>query len=387
MASLSSYYPQPVIAGTTAGTYAEGNDSRIEGATQEAPEDGVIYGRKDADWVDITEPANLQIRRGTATEVAAITPLEGEPVWATDTKLLVLGDGSTQGGVQVGNFPIAGVRPTAAGLFTIGKLQLANSMTIVGANTVLGNSRGIGSVDLQLGRTAATQVASGLRSAILSGISNTATGTSCVVLSGTTNTASGTRSAVIGGDQSSVNATSSIVHGDSCSVTGNYSLALGYKANADRRNMFCLGAGSLHQFDAIAQSVVWVLKCRTVNSTPKTMSLSSGTDSFNNEDSIIFPTIPENRALFGTVQIAAIEPSTATESAHYVRKFGIQNLGGTTSLIGSVTTVGTDHESDAGYDVAITADDTGDYLKIDVTGDASKTLRWVAVIHGVEAAI
>lgn len=29
MASLSSYYPQPVIAGTTAGTYAEGNDSRI----------------------------------------------------------------------------------------------------------------------------------------------------------------------------------------------------------------------------------------------------------------------------------------------------------------------------------------------------------------------
>jgi hypothetical protein len=29
MASLSSYYPQPVIAGTTAGTYAEGDDSRI----------------------------------------------------------------------------------------------------------------------------------------------------------------------------------------------------------------------------------------------------------------------------------------------------------------------------------------------------------------------
>jgi hypothetical protein len=34
MASLSSYYPQPVIAGTTEGTYAEGNDSRIEGAVQ-----------------------------------------------------------------------------------------------------------------------------------------------------------------------------------------------------------------------------------------------------------------------------------------------------------------------------------------------------------------
>ena len=32
MAFLSSFYPQPVVAGTTAGTYAEGNDSRITGA-------------------------------------------------------------------------------------------------------------------------------------------------------------------------------------------------------------------------------------------------------------------------------------------------------------------------------------------------------------------
>lgn len=32
MANLSSFYPQPVVKGTTAGTYAEGNDSRIVGA-------------------------------------------------------------------------------------------------------------------------------------------------------------------------------------------------------------------------------------------------------------------------------------------------------------------------------------------------------------------
>jgi hypothetical protein len=32
MASLSAYYPLPVVAGTTAGTYAEGDDSRITGA-------------------------------------------------------------------------------------------------------------------------------------------------------------------------------------------------------------------------------------------------------------------------------------------------------------------------------------------------------------------
>jgi hypothetical protein len=72
------------------------------GGIPEAPEDGIIYGRKDADWVDITEPANLQVRRGTAAEVASITPLEGEPVWETDTKKLRVGDGITAAGIIVG---------------------------------------------------------------------------------------------------------------------------------------------------------------------------------------------------------------------------------------------------------------------------------------------
>lgn len=70
---------------------------------EEAPADGVIYGRKDLAWVDMTSPANLQVRRGTAAEVAAITPLEGEPVWDTTNDVLAVGDGSTAGGIQVGH--------------------------------------------------------------------------------------------------------------------------------------------------------------------------------------------------------------------------------------------------------------------------------------------
>ena len=34
MAFLSAFYPQPVVAGTTAGTYAAGDDARITGAAQ-----------------------------------------------------------------------------------------------------------------------------------------------------------------------------------------------------------------------------------------------------------------------------------------------------------------------------------------------------------------
>jgi hypothetical protein len=77
---------------------SSGNTVSLSAFVEEAQTDGIFYGRKDGAWVDITSPANLQIRRGTAAEVAAITPLEGEPVWATDTKRLFIGDGVSAGG-------------------------------------------------------------------------------------------------------------------------------------------------------------------------------------------------------------------------------------------------------------------------------------------------
>lgn len=41
---------------------------------------------------------SLQIRRGTAAELAAIVPQSGEPIWTTDAKKLFVGDGLTLGG-------------------------------------------------------------------------------------------------------------------------------------------------------------------------------------------------------------------------------------------------------------------------------------------------
>ena len=89
----------------------------------EAPQDGIIYGRKDGEWVDMTAPANLQVRRGTAAEVAAVTPLEGEPVWATNTKTLFIGDSTTAGGIEIGP-----------------RVPVLSPLTITG-NTVLSSGR------------------------------------------------------------------------------------------------------------------------------------------------------------------------------------------------------------------------------------------------------
>lgn len=80
--------------------------------TNDPPVDNITYGRKNRTWVNITSPANLQIRRGTLSEVNAITPLEGEPLWATDSKILRMGDGITQGGVPI-SFSESVSNPTA----------------------------------------------------------------------------------------------------------------------------------------------------------------------------------------------------------------------------------------------------------------------------------
>ena len=45
----------------------------------------------------------LQFRRGTETEIQSIVPSSGEPLWATDSLQLYIGDGVTQGGHLVGN--------------------------------------------------------------------------------------------------------------------------------------------------------------------------------------------------------------------------------------------------------------------------------------------
>jgi hypothetical protein len=75
---------------------------KISWGNIDAPSGVITYGRLNNQWVDITSPANLQVRRGTAAEVSGIIPLTGEPVWKTDEKTLVVGDGQTSGGIAIG---------------------------------------------------------------------------------------------------------------------------------------------------------------------------------------------------------------------------------------------------------------------------------------------
>jgi hypothetical protein len=87
--------------------------------------------------------------------------------------------------------------------------------------------------------------------------------------------------------------------------------------------------------------------------------------------------------MHATVHIVGSK-SDGTAVASYMRQVTIKNVGGTTSIVGTVNTIGTDEA--ALTSIAITADDTNDALDIAVTGIASETWRWAATVFGIEIA-
>lgn len=68
--------------------------------------------------------------------------------------------------------------------------------------------------------------------------------------------------------------------------------------------------------------------------------------------------------------------------ASYMRQVTIKNIGGTTSLVGTVNTIGVDNA--AGTSLSVTANDTNDALEVSPTGVSGQTWRWECVVYGGE---
>ena len=253
-----------------------------------------------------------------------------------------------------------------------------------------GNARGTNAVDLQTFRANAADVASGSYSGVLSGISNRASSICAVVGGGEANQATSVQCGVFGGLSNTASASyafvgcgvSNVASGSSGVVAGgsentvNQSFASilgGYRGLANRYAMQAYAAGYF-AVRGDAQQAIFVLRNKTTNNTATTLFL---------DGSSVRLTIPSGKVLAFTAKISGVK-SDGTSVAFFVRKGAIKNVGGTTSLAGTIETIGTDIEDNASTDVAITADDTNDALQINVTGIASETWRWVAVVEGVE---
>jgi len=236
--------------------------------------------------------------------------------------------------------------------------------------TTGGNARGINAVDLQMLRGAATQVASQTRSTICGGERNTANGTNATVIGGYQNTASGQESVAIG-RESSASALNSIAIGNRLQATAQSATALGQGSLSDRFGMLSHGSD---RFAAAgdAQRARFVMRNKTTTNSAVELFLDGSTTRL---------TIPTNKYLTGTINIAGIKSDGST-AARYIRQFSIKNVTATTSLVGTVDTVGTDIANST--TISITANDTNDALKVEVTGIAAETWRWVASVDVVE---
>lgn len=246
-----------------------------------------------------------------------------------------------------------------------------------------GNARGDNAICMVSGRSAATQVSSGAQSVAI-GYRATASGQYGVALgqatassvntfaTGTSATAAGQYSAAIG-RSISASGNYSYVLGNFSTASAAQSYALGGDSRADRIGMMSYSYSGFSG-EGTAQRAWFVMRGKTTTNAAVELFLDGSATRL---------TIPSGKYLTGTINIAGIK-SDGTAAASYIRQFSIKNVAATTSLVGTVNTIGTDEA--AGTSISITANDTNDALKVDVTGITLETWRWVAAVDVVEVA-
>jgi hypothetical protein len=271
------------------------------------------------------------------------------------------------------------IQPKGSGAFIVGPPP---DGTVTG-----GNVRGANAVDLQRSRYTAADVASGADSFVGGGFGNRATGSYSVVPGGVSNIVSGQNACALG-ELNNVSGRASSANGGYNIVSGNSAISEGTYGLADRVGMHVFSGGRFAA-NGDGQNVRFCAGGKTTSATPVTLRITSvgsadGSGTYHAWNAKRL-TIPSGKILLADVLVGGIK-SDGSAAACYKRKVAIKNVGGTTSLVGSVETIGTDHEDNASTAVAITADDTNDALDISVTGIAAETWRWVAVVEGLEIA-
>lgn len=226
-----------------------------------------------------------------------------------------------------------------------GPLELVDTAIQIAGAT--GDARGAYANDLQTTRAGGQQVASGSHAVVAGGSNNTAEGGHSVVVGGYENSAIGGTSVILGGEFGVAN------------LYGQEVFASGYFDNPGD-----------------AQRSVIVLTETTTNENSVVMTVGNGNVPF---------AIQNGHVTAFVAYIVAIRPSNK-DAASFIRSGCIKRNGATVSLVGAVSTLGTDC-ADAGaadWTVNVQADDFLNILEIAVTGEAGATIHWFAKVEMVE---
>ena len=164
--------------------------------------------------------------------------------------------------------------------------------------------------------------------------------------------------------------------------TATNSVAFGTQGRSYCPGEFSFSAGAFStRGDSVVSTVhLW---CSTANATPTELGTGSGTATATTTPTGRIVLTNDSSYIFDC-DIIARNTGTDTESSAWNLKFAIRRgtNAASTALIGSATkTVIGQDSGTTGWDVSVTADTTNGRPNISVTGEASKTIRWVANIR------
>lgn len=208
-------------------------------------------------------------------------------------------------------------------------------------------------------------------SATLGGSSNTVdiTAIDSVIVGGLSNEISGIRGAILSGLGNLVTSDYGTASGFFNTVSGTYGFAKGNNALASRYGESAHAAGFfVAQGDA--QISTLISRRITTNATPAELFL---------DNSALRIVLPNDSSYIFEISVIARRTDADNESAAYKFTGCIDRNANaaSTALVGSVTKT-VIAEDTAAWDVNVTADTTNGALIITVTGEAAKTIRWVA---------
>jgi hypothetical protein len=216
------------------------------------------------------------------------------------------------------------------------------------------------------------------------GNSTTASGTNSHS-EGSTTTASGTNSHAEG-VSTLASGYASHAQGAACTASGAYSHASGSFALASRSSQHSLGAS---QFGTRgdAQCNRFAGMAMTTDAAPSLVRFNSDPLALTGEMTNVL-TIPVNRAHQFRVSVVARRHDVSGDTAGWVFE-GLLARGssGNAAFVGTVDARAWGSAGAAAWDVTLTintTDATNNYLAITATGEAAKTIRWVATIETTE---
>lgn len=270
-------------------------------------------------------------------------------------------------------------------------------------NAVAGGAlRGANAVDWQTSRVAAAQVASGQGATIGGGENNTASGIRSAVGGGVGNTATGANATIAGGSGAIAQGGNSSVGGGNNNFAGGTNGWIPGGAQAFDRGGFGRGAWSAGMFTGLgdAQAGEFVLRALTTDAAAARLTANGGTPGSTNTVNL-----PGNGTyrlkLLVVAQQTGGSAGTAGDCASWeVNLLARRGAGAaTTVVVGGTTFAGASLASvtpgtgippglrdanAAGWLLTIAADTANGALAISGTGEANKTIRWVARLLSAE---